>query len=138
MDERDGEIAQRCHHLWCLACPQARAIFPEGHIAHLMEAIFNGIITNDKFCMSRVSQLHRISARPMRSGGVAYALEENIREGFPQEEPYETTAMDPSTVQHRDERRPVSLGSSLSISGPMECSRKKRTIHQSFHPGEQR
>src|ERR1051326_6344133 len=103
-----------------------------------MQTVFNGIITNDKFCLSRVSQLHRISARPRRSGGVASALEENAREGFPQEEPYETTAMDPSTVQHRDERCPVSLGSRLSVSGPMECSRKKRTTLQSFHPGEQR
>src|SRR5579871_909981 len=103
-----------------------------------MQTVFNGIITNDKFCMSRVSQLHQISARPMGKGGVACSLEENVREGFPQEETHETTAMDRATVHHHDRRCPVSLGSSLPVSGPMECSSNTIPIPKSLHSGAQR
>src|ERR1051326_4025122 len=131
-------MVEGCQDQLSRAFADLRPIFAQGHIAPPVEPVFNGIITNDKFCMSRMSQLHRISARPTGRGGVACALEENIREGFPQEETHETTAMDRSPVQHREERCPVSLGSSLSVSGPRECSRKKRTTLQSFHPGEQR
>jgi hypothetical protein len=70
-----------------------------------MEA-FNGLITNDKFCMSRTARLQlswwRLprSARQTRGEGVQYPVEENIREHLPQQETYEKTTMESSTQLH--------------------------------------
>jgi hypothetical protein len=40
-----------------------------------MEAIFNGIITNDKFCLSRMKQLPKMSARKDFPKEVQYSSE---------------------------------------------------------------
>ncbi|HLG63326.1 MAG TPA: hypothetical protein VKY19_15420 [Ktedonosporobacter sp.] len=46
-------------------CPLTNltGIFGKSPITTVMEAIFNGIITNDKFCLSRMKQLPKMSAR---------------------------------------------------------------------------
>jgi hypothetical protein len=59
--------------------------------------VFNGLITNDKFCMSRTARLQlswwRLprSARQISSEGVQSPVEENFREYLPQQENYEKT-----------------------------------------------
>jgi hypothetical protein len=66
-------------------------------------AQFNGLITNDKFCMSRTARLQlswwRLprSARQTSSEGVQSPVEENVREYLPQQETYEETTMEHST-----------------------------------------
>lgn len=66
------------------------------------ESQLNGLITNDKFCMSRTARLQlswwRLprSVRQANSEGVQYPVEENIREHLPQQEIYEKTRMESS------------------------------------------
>jgi hypothetical protein len=47
------------------SCPLANLarIFGKSAISTGMQAIFNGIITNDKFCLSQIRHLPKISAR---------------------------------------------------------------------------
>jgi hypothetical protein len=56
------------------------------------KALLNGLITNDKFCMSRTARLQlswwRLprSARQTSGEGVQYPVEENFRAYLPQQE----------------------------------------------------
>ena len=80
--------------------PYLARIFPEGDIAPIMQPIFNGLITNDKFCLSRTARLHlswwRLprSARQRSSEEVQSPVEDHVQEYLPQQETYEKTTMD--------------------------------------------
>jgi type II secretory pathway pseudopilin PulG len=39
MHQRNGEIAQGCHHLWSMAGAQTGAVFSKGHIPHVMKRV---------------------------------------------------------------------------------------------------
>src|SRR5437763_15763181 len=41
MNEGNDQIAQGSQNLWRLTAAQARAVFPEGDIPHIMQAVFN-------------------------------------------------------------------------------------------------
>ena len=41
-------------------------VFLQAHIASIVELVFNGLLTNDKFCLSRIVQLTRVRRRPRR------------------------------------------------------------------------
>jgi len=64
--------------------------------------VLNGLITNDKFCMSRTARLQlswwRLprSARQTISDGVESPVEGNTWEYLPQQETYEETTMENS------------------------------------------
>jgi hypothetical protein len=55
-DEGEGEIAAGGHDLGGGAAAQVGAILAEGHVAQPVAAL-NGMITNDKFCMTRACVL---------------------------------------------------------------------------------
>jgi len=69
--------------------------------------VLNGLITNDKFCLSRTARLQlswwRLprSARQTSSQGVQSPVEENFREYLPQQETYEKTTMESSAQLRR-------------------------------------
>ncbi len=85
-------------------------------------AHFNGTITNDKFCMSRIGQLQPLSARKLVTQEVNFSSGASEVKNCPQEEDHETTAVERSALQHRDSRRSSQVGSSLPVPCPMECS----------------
>jgi hypothetical protein len=97
MDQGDGEITQGGHNLWSIAGPQARAILPEGHIAHIMGTILNGIITNDKFCLSQMKQLPKGSARRGFPQALQYPSGVIEERGCPKDEIHEKTTVEHST-----------------------------------------
>ncbi|EFH85221.1 hypothetical protein Krac_6396 [Ktedonobacter racemifer DSM 44963] len=45
------------------ACACLAGIFPQAHISAMVKTVFNGIITNDKFCLSRTRHLPKKPAR---------------------------------------------------------------------------
>jgi len=55
-DQGEGEIAQGGHDLGGLATAQAGAVLAEGHVADPVTAL-NGMITNDKFYITRACVL---------------------------------------------------------------------------------
>jgi hypothetical protein len=121
------------------ACqPNLAGIFSQRHIAPIMQAVLNGTITNDKFCMSRVRQRQLRPACAVRRDEVAYPSEGNEMELIPQEDLYETTTMDYSAFHHSRDRCPASLGSGLPITRPMEQDLPKRPIPKPCHGGMQK
>lgn len=54
---------ENSEHLGHRRNANAAAVFPQGGVAVPMETIFNGTITNDKFCMSRMKPLQLQYAR---------------------------------------------------------------------------
>lgn len=102
-----------------------------------MQAVLNGTITNDKFCLSRLRQIQWMPVRPAGEKKVQYPFETNMTNGFSQEDTDETTAMDCSTFHHLDNRRSTSLESSVPVITAMErgTSRSKNQWFQS--PGGQ-
>jgi hypothetical protein len=48
MDQSNGEIAEGGQNLWSMARAQAGAVFAEGHIAHIMGAVFDVSIAAKK------------------------------------------------------------------------------------------
>ena len=76
--QADDEVVEGGHYPPRVAARQARAVFAEGDVAAVMEAVLNGLITNDKLCVVRVAQLtlrrERYSAyRPPLGAGTARA-----------------------------------------------------------------
>jgi len=96
-----GAIEDR-QHRGSAANAHQRLIFFEGGIATPVKAIFNGTITNDKFCMSRVRQMQQKPAGTARRDEIYYPSVRNETEQFSQEETHETTAMDGSALHQRD------------------------------------
>ncbi len=75
----------------------------DGHFAfQVAERHLNGLITNDKFCMSRTARLQlswwRLphNARQTSSAGVESPVTGNTEEYLPQQEAHEETTMDRS------------------------------------------
>jgi|SRR5256712_13251363 len=72
------------------------------HVFARFKIFLNGLITNDKFCMSRTARLQlswwRLprSARQTISDGVESPVEGNTWEYLPQQETYEETTMENS------------------------------------------
>src|SRR5579885_1013598 len=50
----NGSIIEQSQQMRSMPHTQLRTILIEGAVAPIMEPIFNGIITNDKFCLSRM------------------------------------------------------------------------------------
>jgi hypothetical protein len=132
VDERDHQGAESGQNLRSLTSPQSRAILAEADITHVVQAIFNGTITNDKFCMSRLRWIHLVSAHPARRDEVPYPSEGNEMECFPQEDTHETTAMGRSAFQHPDDRRQASMGSSLPVTAPLERTLNRGSLYYSI------
>ncbi len=61
VDERDHQGAESGQNLRSLTSPQSRAILAEADITHVMQAIFNGTITNDK-CDTRLHDMSKAKA----------------------------------------------------------------------------
>src|SRR6266576_1657579 len=85
-----------------------------------MEAIFNGIITNDKFCLSRIRHLPKRSARKGFPQEIQYPSEATEQVCCPKVESDEKTTVEHATLHNSGSRRTASLGSSLSTVAPME------------------
>ena len=102
MNEGDGQIAQGRQELRSRASVQAGAVFAKGDVAHAMGPVFNGTITNDKFCLSRIEQLQPLSTRKLVTQEVNFPFEVTEVKCSPQEETDETTAVECSALQHRN------------------------------------
>ncbi len=69
--------------------------------------VLNGLITNDKFCMSRTARLQlswwRLprSARQPSKEEVQFSVEEHVREYLPHQETHEKTTMEHSAQLRR-------------------------------------
>jgi hypothetical protein len=80
--------------------PVANFIITQTHLFGCFKILFNGLITNDKFCLSRTARLQlsywRLprSARQTSNQGVQSAVEEHVQEYLPQQESYEKTTME--------------------------------------------
>ena len=87
--------------------------------------LLNGLITNDKFCMIRQSQIKlRWSRKPyrFRPRQSAYALDETAHQGAY----HETPVADTSSVAHHG-RRGTTMGPHLSNAPTMEPSSRLRS-----------
>src|SRR5213082_1127476 len=102
-----------------------------------MQAIFNGTITHDKFCLSRVRQVQWKPARAARRDEIPYPSEGNETDVFPQEDRHETTVLDCSTLHASNDRCSASLGSSLPGTCPLEREFNGRAISQLHRGGTQ-
>lgn len=101
-----AEKGQREHHQRAIAVPPDEAaylVLIQSQVFPVGEILFNGLITNDKFCMSRTARLQLSywrmprSARHTSGEGVQSPVEENCREYLPQQETYEKTTMERSS-----------------------------------------
>ena len=78
----------------------AHLVVIQSHVFGVFKILFNGLITNDKFCLSRTARLQlsywRLprSARQTSNQGVQSAVEEHVQEYLPQQESYEKTTME--------------------------------------------
>ena len=113
-------------------------VLTQGHIFDVMEAVFNGTITNDKFCMSRMKPFQISHARKLEAHEVHYPSKTSRGESLSEEESNEKTAVEYSAVDHRDNRRQAPMESSLSVSRSMECDDTTSKTTKPFRPGEQR
>ena len=138
MNEGDGQIAQRGHDLRSRAGVQAGAIFAKGDVAHIMQAIFNGIITNDKFCLSRIKHLPKMSARKGFPREIQYPSEATEQVCCPKAEIDEKTTVEYSTHHNSGSRGTGPLGSSLSTTAPMERTNRIRLPKRVTITGESR
>lgn len=100
--QADGRIAQSRHDFRPIICMDGAAIFSQGHIFDVMQAIFNGIITNDKFCMSRIKALQISPARKLETQEIQYPSKTGTGECLSEEETNEKTALEYSAFDHRD------------------------------------
>jgi hypothetical protein len=69
-------------------------------IASMVQAILNGTITNDKFCLSRVKPLPFVSARPRGTEKVEYPCGRNAGARSSQEETNDQTTVEHPARQH--------------------------------------
>src|SRR5258708_31193816 len=76
----------------------AAPIFSQRHITTPVESIFNGIITNDKFCLSRMKHLPKMSARRGFPQEIQCPSEATKHIGCPKAEINEKTTGEYSTL----------------------------------------
>ena len=95
----------RQHHQRDMAIPSNEAadlVVVQAQIFGRFKDLLNGLITNDKFCMSRTARLQlshwRLprSARQTSRAGVESPVTGNTEEYLPQQEAHEETTMDRS------------------------------------------
>src|SRR5436305_1150987 len=84
--EPKDRVVEDSEHLRRMSHSYLSMIFLQGDIASMMQSIFNGTITNDKICMSRVRQMQWKPARAKRRDEIQYPSEGNETERFPQED----------------------------------------------------
>src|SRR5207248_3544845 len=84
------------------AHPYLARIFPKDDITTMMQPIFNGIITNDKFCLSQIRHLPKISARKGFPQEIQYPSEATEEISCPKGEIHEKTTVEPATLYQRD------------------------------------
>ena len=137
IEQGQQETLEQRQDAGSLALADLTGIFAQRHVAPPMQPVFNGTITNDKFCMSRVKQMQWKPARAKRRDEIKYPSEGNETERFPQEDTHETTAMDGSALQHSNKRCSASLGSILPITRPLEHDLNGEPISKSHRGGRQ-
>jgi hypothetical protein len=93
---------EHSEHLSHRGNPNPASVLPEGHIAAPVEAILNGIITNDKFCLSQIRHLPKLSARKGFPQEIQYPSEATEEIRCPKVESYEETTVEHSTFHQRD------------------------------------
>ena len=110
----------------------------------LIDAGFNGTITNDKFCMSRTGRLRLswwrlpLMARETVTQAVEYPSEGTNVERCLQEDTHEETAMDHSALRSEVCRGAVSMGSELPVSCPVEYRGSEGPANGTFLSGDAR
>ncbi len=103
-----------------------------------MVPIFNGIITNDKFCLSRIKHLPKMSARKGFPQEIQYPSEATEQVCCPKAEIDEKTTVEYSTHHNSGSRGTAPLGSSLSTTAPMERTNRIRLPKRVTITGESR
>ena len=119
-DQRDPQLDQ--NQFWASRPPdlQAQLAFEQ------LESQFNGTITNDKFCLSRMGRLQLtwwrlpLRARLPVTNQTGYPTDVNEMECCHQEGTHEETSLEHPASQERDGRCATPVGSSLPVSCPME------------------
>jgi hypothetical protein len=97
-----GKSQQHKRHVSVPASKAADLIVIQSDVFRVFKILFNGLITNDKFCMSRTARLQlsywRLprSARQTSRAGVESPVTGNTEEYLPQQEAYEETTMERS------------------------------------------
>src|SRR5947199_5369359 len=109
-----------------MAESHARFVFAKGQVKHPMHTVFNGIITNDKFCLSRIKHLPKMSARKGFPREIQYPSEATEQVCCPKAEIDEKTTVEYSTYHNSGSRGTGPLGSSLSTTAPMERTTRIR------------
>jgi hypothetical protein len=104
---------------------------PEARAAKLSEVIVNGLITNDKLCLSRTQRLRlrqRSSPTADHPPWSRYAPQQKLQRGGP----HASTPMAPTPSRSAASRRAATVGSRLPTSAAME-----RAVHSPFTPTHQ-
>jgi hypothetical protein len=114
----------------------------QSHIFAIFKILFNGTITNDKFCLSRMGRLHlswwrlpRCARSPTPKR--AYPTDANEMQCCHQEGTHEETAVDHPASPRADDRRAAQVGSGVPVSRPMECSPAEGVVCRATTRGEQ-
>ena len=133
--QSENSTVQSGEDIGSAANAHQRLIFFEGGIASPMKAIFNGTITNDKFCLSRLRQVQWKSACAARKDEVLYPSEGNKTDRFPQEDRHETTVLECSALHTSHNRCSATLESSVPGTRPLERESNERAISQPHRGG---
>ncbi len=105
------KIGSRQHAERDMAIPSqetAHFVVVQPQIFAVLKIFFNGLITNDKFCMSRTTQLQFSwwrfprKARQTISDDVESSVKGNIQHYLPQQERHEETTMEHSALLRAD------------------------------------
>ena len=123
---------------WHGSSPCLTRIFTERHVPPPMQAIFNGIITNDKFCLSRIRHLPKMPARKGFAQEIQYPSEATEQVCCPKVEIDEKTTVEHAALHNSGSRCTASLGSSLSTAAPMERTNRIPLPHRVTSTGESR
>ena len=107
-------------HWGDLAHSTLTASFSKSDITPAVEAIFNGLITNDKFCLSRMRYMPKMSARKGFPREIHYPSEATEQVCCSKAEIDEKTTVGQTSLHNSGSRGPASLGSSLSTVAPMK------------------
>ena len=110
----------------------------------LIDDQFNGTITNDKFCLSRMGRLQLswwrlpLRARVAVAKDTTYPADANEMERCTQEGTYEETSVDRPASHDGNCRRTATVGSSLPMSCTMECRSTEGVASKAHSTGEER
>ena len=123
--ERDDEVIQTRHDVSQVTNLQLRVVLVQGDIAPVMGTALNGLITNNKFCMSRTAQLVRLRRNPksrcddLASNDTALPARDTLRHGGLRE-----TRVEGTSGTAGEHRRAAAMGSDLpTVAGMVRSSR---------------